>query len=213
MPENLWYGLADQPRPPSGLGLSPYRPAGTSCGNRGGQVVGACLRRRSGEHRLAPSGKARRFHQSEARAARFWRPCSLGQTAVRPCGLGATSRLPVAVGPTHRAAAGAPCRRPCSLFDQRPGSRSKHRCRAGQRHLPWLYAALEDRRPLSATRLEHRRSLGRPSSVVAGNAGVPRRDHSPARQPAFPPPSPSSGRLPAPHPRAGCFSRPRGRAV
>ena len=117
------------------------------------------------------------------------------------------------LGPTHRAAAGAPCRRPCSLFDQRPGSRSKHRCRAGQRYLPWLYAALEDRRPLSATRLEHRRSLGRPSSVVAGNAGVPRRDHSPARQPAFPPPSPSSGRLPAPHPRAGCFSRPRGRAV
>jgi hypothetical protein len=138
-----------------------------------------------------------------------------GSDWVRPFGPGGTSRLPVAVGPGFRAptAAGAPCRRPCSLFDQRPGSRSKHRCRAGQRYLPWLYAALEDRRPLSATRLEHRRSLGRPSSVVAGNAGVPRRDHSPARQPAFPPPSPSSGRLPAPHPRAGCFSRPRVRAV
>src|ERR1035438_2925059 len=115
--------------------------------------------------------------------------------------------------PWVRAAAAGACRRPCSLLDQRPGSRCKHPCRAGQRHLPWLYAALEDRRPLSATRLEHRRSVGRPPPVVAGNAGAPRRDHSPARQPAFPPPSPSSGRLPAPHPRAGCFSRPRGRAV
>ncbi len=112
--------------------------------------------------------------------------------------------------PCNRAAAGAPYRRLCS---QRPGSCFQHPRRAGQRHLPRLYAALEDRRPLSATRLEHRRSVGCPPPVVAGNAGAPRRDHSPARQPAFPPPSPSPRRLPAPHPRAGCFSRPRGRAV
>src|ERR1035437_4749336 len=48
-----------------------YRSARTSCGDRCRRVVGACLRRRSGEHRLAPSGKTRRFHQSETRAARF----------------------------------------------------------------------------------------------------------------------------------------------
>jgi hypothetical protein len=84
---------------------------------------------------------------------------------------------------------------------------------AGQCHLPWLYAALEDRRTLFATRLEHRRSVGRPLPVVAGNAGDSGRDYSPARQPAFPPPSLSSRRLLAAHPRTCCFSRPSGRAV
>ncbi len=79
--------------------LSRYRSAATCGGDRCGQVVGACLWRRPGEHGLAPSGKTRRFHQSEARAPRFERTSSLGQTAVRPCGPGATSRLPAAARP------------------------------------------------------------------------------------------------------------------
>ncbi len=158
-------------------------------------------------------GRFRRFSPIRSPRAALRADKLLGQTAVRPCGPRATSRL--LLQSAQASVQPRPLARPIStpLF---PATRllfQHPRHRAGQRHLPRLYAALEDRRPLSATRLEHRRS-GWVARLLSQGTPAPRVEtHLSARQPRISPAVTIAQTTTCTAPSRGLLFPPQGRAV
>ena len=143
---------------------------------------------RSGQHRLASLGTARRIHQSKTGATRTRPLRPVGETRPRLCRFGALRRVVVGVRQAIDTTAGL------AVADRLDRHRPWPSQRRGGRHdLPELYAAMAYSRTLSAAGLEHRRSLGRQAPALAGQARCSDSSHPAPRQSAFSPPPRRSG--------------------